>query len=186
MRLFASFCRVMIWVTLVITTAVQALAIIGIYMKGSGSLFNPVLLIVAVAAMVVSVILFFALPRGKIFPLAAAALTAILFIVLAVEMTNAFPTSLSSDGGTTGISMTKAVFRHMTPALIPLLMLPVWWQYHRDRVAQNEKAATEKTPSYFDMLDKSYTMRSLEDETIPAPKPKRSVRARLRKTEDGQ
>ncbi len=177
MRIFLSVCRVLVWLILVLTTAVQIMAVIGIYVGGSVDLFDPVLLIVAAALMLLAVVLFFALPRGKVFPLVLAAAASAFFVILAFQLKEAFPVTVTTNGNA-GISLWRAIYRHMSPALIPLFMLPIWWDYHTDRRIQKLAEADRLTPTYFETSD---------TEDVAAHKPKRSVRARARKgSEDAE
>ena len=183
MRSFAAFTRVCSWVLLVFTGMVQLLAAVGIFVNGSQEVFNPWWLIAATALMVLSVVLFFALRRGKTLALLIALADAVLFVVLAFMLKNAFPVVLAVDGSDTGISLWMAIWRHMSPVLVPLCLLPTWVQYHEDRVAEKNATSEQNTPSYLDLIDENYTMRPLDEDDAKEPKAKRSVRIRLRKTE---
>lgn len=172
MRSFVAFTRVCAWVLLVFITAVQALAILGIFINQSQSAFNPWLLIIAAVVMIAATVLFFALPRGKVYFLLLAAVDAVFFIVLAFMLKNAFPVMLAVDGSSTGVSLWTAIWRHMTPALIPLCMVPSWIVYHENRVAEKNTDAENRTPSYLDIIDENYSMRSLDEEDTKTPKGK--------------
>ncbi len=171
MRLFASFCRVLVWVVLALTAIPQIMAVIGIYFGNSTELFNPVLLIVATALMFIAVVLFFAIPRGKLIPLLLAAAAAAFFIILALKLMDVFPVTVTLTKNA-GISLWRAMYRHMSPVLIPLLMFPVFWEYHTDRKASLLAEADRLTPTYFEGEQPAETVEH---------KPKRSVRARLSK-----
>lgn len=174
MRVFGTVCRVMVWLLLILTAIPQVMAVIGLYIGNSVGLFNPLLLIAATAFMFVAVILFFAMPRGKLIPLLLAAASAVFFVVLAFCLMDIFPVTVTVTKNT-GISLWRAIYRHMSPALIPLFMLPLWWDYHTDRRAKALAAADARTPSYFE---------ETETEFAEPHKAKRSVRARNRKSED--
>ena len=178
MRVFTLICRAMAWVLLTLTTAIQVMAIYSIYVKNSTHVFNPLLLIIATVVMLLAVIFFFASPRKKGLLLLIAAADAVFFIILAFWLKDAFPTYLSADGSEYGVSSWIAVWRHMSPALIPLFLLPSWHQHHTAYQAIKNAESAAKTPSYFDTLGPSYKA-DLSEESLP--KPKRSVRHRLRK-----
>lgn len=170
MRKFLSICRVLVWSVLILTTLIQIGAILSISL--GDRLVNPTLLTVATALMTVSVIVFFALRRGKLFPLIAAAVAAILFIIAALELKNTLSVVVT-ERGLAGISLWTAMYRHMSPALIPFLMLPIFWDDYTDRRALKLAEADLLTPTYFE-----------NDEEEPKPvKQKRSVRIRNRKSE---
>ena len=184
MRSFAAFSRVCSWVLLVIISAVQALAVLGIFINKSAEAFNPWLLVIAAVVMIAATVLFYAVPRGKSVWLLVAAADAVFFIVLAFMLKNAFPVVLAVDGSDTGVSLWTAILRHMTPIFIPLSMLPTWSVYHEERVCEKVADAEARTPSYLDMIDETYSMRPLDEDDAKAPTPKRSVRIRLRKAEE--
>ncbi len=177
MRTFVSVCRALVWILLILTTLIQIGAILSILL--GERLVNPTLLIVATALMTVSVIVFFALRRGKLFPLLTAAAAALLFIIAALELKDTLAVVVT-ERGLAGISLWTAMYRHMSPALIPLLMLPIFWDDYTDRRAAKLAEADRLTPTYFETTD--------EDESeVTARKPKRSVRARMSKqSEDAE
>ena len=122
MQFVTKLCCFFAWLTLIITTIVQALAIIGILLNDKAGNFNPWYLAAATLAMLAAVFLFFVLKRGKIFPLILSAITGIAFVVLALFMMQAYPLVESIMGGTTGLSLWDAILRHMTPLLIPIFL----------------------------------------------------------------
>lgn len=172
MRTVVSVCRVLVWVLLALTTLIQIAAILSISL--GERLVNPTLLIVATALMVVSVIAFFALRQGKLVPLITAAVAAILFILAALELKDTLAVVVT-ERGLAGISLWTAMYRHMSPALIPLLMLPIFWDDYANRRAAKLAEADQITPTFFETTE--------EGEPEPV-KQKRSVRTRNRKSEE--
>ena len=170
MSKFVSICRVLVWSVLVLTTLIQVGAILSI--SFGERLVNPTLLTVATALMLLSVIAFFALRHHKVFPLITAAVAAILFIIAALQLKNTLSVVVT-ERGLAGVSLWTAMYRHMSPALIPFLMLPIFWDDYTDRRAAKLAEADRITPTYFE---------NDEEEAAPV-KQKRSVRARIRKTE---
>ncbi len=169
MRAFLSTCRVLVWILLVLTTLIQIGAILSISL--GERLVNPTLLIIATVLMAVSVIVFFALRRGKLIPLLTAAVAALLFIIAALELKDTLAVVVT-ERGLAGISLWTAMYRHMSPALIPLLMFPIFWDDHTNRQAAKLAEADQITPTYFEDEDPVETTEH---------KPKRSVRARMSK-----
>ncbi len=180
MQLITKLCRFFAWLTLIITSAVQVLAIVGIALNDSAGKLSPWYLASATFVMLAAVILFFALRRGKIFPLILSALAGIAFVVLALIMMQVYPVVESIMGGTTGLSLWDAILRHMTPLLIPIFLFPLWWQDHEERQAEKNAIQDANTPSYFDLLSDSDVMH-VDDDSVKQAKPKRSVRNRMRK-----
>ncbi len=184
MSTLAWICKKLLWVLLVVTTAFQVVAVFSIAGGNAATKYDYRPLVVATVLMVLCVVTFAVLPRGKMVPLAFAAVLGVFFVVLAVQMTRVFPVYAGADGTDHGITLWRAMYRHMSPLLLPLCMFPVWWEHHTDRLA--EKAAREETPpeSYFELLDSAYVMKSLPEEDTAAPRPKRSVRHRNRKSSE--
>ncbi len=171
MRTFVSVCRVLVWIVLALTTLIQIGAILSILL--GERLVNPTLLTIATALMVASVIVFFALRRGKLFPLLTAAVAALLFIIAALELKDTLAVVVT-ERGPAGISLWTAMYRHMSPVLIPILMFPIFWDHYTDRRAEKLAEADRLTPTYFE---------TTEEDTVKPVKQKRSVRTRIRKTE---
>ncbi len=179
--MLVKFCKKVIWVLLVITVLFQGVAIYGIMNGNAAEQYDYRPLAVATVMMVLAVILFRVLPRGKVIPFVIAAVMGVFFVVLAVQMMGVFKVQTLADGSSFGLTFWRALYRHMSPILIPLCMIPIFLKYREKRV--EEKAAAEETPSdsYFELLGDADT--ELEKE---APRPKRSVRRRLEKTEENR
>ncbi|MBR2337895.1 MAG: hypothetical protein IKA63_00325 [Clostridia bacterium] len=177
MDTIASISRVLAWVTLVITTAFQCLAMYGIYTGNSEFSIFP--MAVATVLMAVSVILFFALRQGKTVPFLMAVGAAVLFIVVAVMIKNEFTVHMGADGTDMGITSWRMVYRHLSPVLVPVFLLAPWVVYRVDRKVEKEYAKKEQPDSYLDLGD--FQLSRLEEQEEPAPA-KRSVRDRLRKS----
>lgn len=182
MSTLAYICRRILWVLLALTTAFQLIAVFSIAGGNAAAEYDYRPLAVATALMVAAVVVFALLPRGKIVPLAVAAAVGVFFVVLAVQMMQVFPVRLGADGADHGLTFWRALYRHMSPALLPLCMVPIWWEHRTARLA--EKAAREETPpdSYYELLDTSYVMKTLPEEETP--RPKRSVRHRRKKSSE--
>lgn len=151
MNILASICRVLVWVVLVITTALQALAMYGIASGNNDFSIFP--MVIATVVMVVAVILFFALPRGKTVPFLMAVGAAVLFIVVAVMIKNAFTVYLGADGSNVGITAWRMIYRHLSPILIPVLLLPPWVMYRVDVKLEKEYKEKHQPDSYLDLGD---------------------------------
>lgn len=188
MHITARICRILLWITLVITTTIQGLALVAIQAgnralaesESRGEPYNWIPLLVLTVLMVAAVVLFFAVPKGKTVFFIATAVVGVLFILIALNLAEYYTVKLNAVGADKGLTVWRMISRHMTPALIPLFMLPSWLCYHAERKAEKRVAVEEPPASYFDLLDKSFRMSALEDEPTPG-KAKRSVRHRQRK-----
>lgn len=177
--MLVKFCKKVVWVLLAITVLFQGIAIYGIMNGNAAGQYDYRPLAVATVGMVIAVVLFTVLPRGKVVPLLVAAVLGVLFVVLAIQMMGVFKVQTLVDGSSFGLTFWRALYRHMLPILIPLCMLPVFLEYREKRI--EEKATEEETPpdSYFELLNDT----ELKEQT---PRPKRSVRRRLEKAEDNR
>ncbi len=179
--MLVKFCKKVTWVLLVITVLFQGIAIYGIMNGNAAEQYDYRPLAVATVVMVIAVILFRVLPRGKLVPLVIAAVMGVFFVVLSIQMMGVFKASTSAGGIEIGMTFWKVLYRHMLPILIPLCMLPIFLEYREKRLyAQAEQ---EETPpdSYFELLSDADTEKEKK-----APRLKRSVRRRLEKTEDNR
>ena len=179
--MLVKFCKKALWVLLVIAVLFQGIAIYGIVNGNAAERYDYRPLAVATVAMVIAVALFRVLPRGKVVPLVVAAVMGVFFVVLGVQMLGVFKASTSAGGIDIGMTFWKVLYRHMSPILIPLCMLPIFLEYREQRLyAQAEK---EEMPpdSYFELLSDAQ-----EETAKDLPRPKRSVRRRLEKAEDNR
>ncbi len=177
MSTIADICRVLVWITLVVSTAFQTFAMVAI--KNGGTEFSIVPMVIATVLMAVAVILFFVLPRYKMIPLLATVAAAVLFIIVAIWLSKEFTVRLGSDGNNWGLTGWRLAYRHLLPVPIPLLLFPLWLEYRSERKMRMIAAAELEPESYLDLIDKDFRIRvSDEEEKIPA---KRSVRTRRRK-----
>lgn len=110
------------------------------------------------------------------------ALLALLFIPIALQLYNYFGGTYITSGGEVGISLWDTIYRHMSPLLFPLLMIPVFLdlrQAERERQAAEEK---EDVPSILGGLSDFRLSKLPADQNRPM-REKRSVRQRRLKEE---
>lgn len=178
MQTWASVSRVCMWVLLAVTLFFQIGTVLAIESKNAADAYNTSPLAAATAGMAVCVILFAVLRRGKVVPMALAAVLGVCFVLIALHLQDFFGAADGTTALETDLTMWKAIYRHMSPALLPVCMLPQW--LHRRRMRQEEETAAElaQTPSLLGELG-DYRMASLDE---PSPvREKRSVRTRRRK-----
>ncbi len=178
MQTWASISRVCMWVLLAITLFFQIGTIVAIGSMNASGTYNTAPLAAATAGITVCVILFAVLRRGKVVPLAVAAVLGVCFIVIALNLQDFFGAADGTVAMETDLTVWEAIYRHMSPALLPVCMLPQW--LHLRRMRQEEETAAElaQTPSLLGELG-DYRMASLDE---PSPvREKRSVRTRRRK-----
>ena len=177
MHIVTGVSRVFVWVSLVISTLFQGLAMFGI---ARNSEFSIIPMLVATFVMVAAAILYFALPKGKLFPLLMAVGAAVLFIIVAILLAKEFPVRLGIDGSDQGLTPWRLVYRHLSPLLVPLFLTPLYIEYRAECKAAAARAHEEAPDSYFNLLDKDFKLSRLEDEST-IPPPKHTLSERLRK-----
>lgn len=114
--------------------------------------------------------------------LIATAVMALLFLPIALKLYDYFGGTYVTSSGEIGLSLWDAVYRHMSPLLFPLLMIPIFLdirEAENDRQYAEEK---EEVPSILGGLG-DFRLSKLDDEGNRPPHEKRSVRQRRLKEE---
>lgn len=129
MRILSKILSWLIGILLVLSTGFQMLALVSILMQGGKfSQENPwlvptwaVFLTLLVVAAVLSVCL---REKGKwlLIPLITAAVAAVLSLVVALALKDAFPPQVSSTGGTQGLTLWRLCYRHYSSTLVGVLI----------------------------------------------------------------
>ncbi len=173
MREWATVSRVLIWVVLAFSLFFQIGTIISIHNYDTAmdvrSSYETGFLTLCTVLMTVSVVLFMVLRRGKLIPLIAMTIIGICFVAIAASLHEYY----GMPKGTTGIgdylTVGEALYRHALPALLPILMVPVWL-VHREDVRERARAEEEEAiPSVLGGLT-GFKMTSLEEPSKPEHK----------------
>lgn len=122
-------CKLWIWMILAAITLFQVCTVAAICIDnaarqaaGEKVLSYPIAgLLCALALMIAGVVLFMAWKKARYWGLIVSAAAGILFILVALEL---YRTDTPLVDNT--VNMVKMVGFHMSPVLIPLLMLPAW------------------------------------------------------------
>lgn len=147
MRGFAGLAKVLIWALLIWMLFFQIIAIVSIRHNdaamGINSSYETDWLWICTIGMTLAVLLFMFLPRGKFIPMLFAFAFGIGFVFIAVSIHEYFgaPAGVTDAAGTY-LTAWKATYRHASPLLIPLLMVPVWL-VHREDVKLRQRAEDE-------------------------------------------
>lgn len=138
-------CKLWIWMILGVITLFQVCTVAAIYIDnaarqaaGKEALSYPIAgLLCALALMIAGVLLFMFWKKSRHWGLIVSAAAGILFILVALEL---YRTDTPLVDNT--INIVKMVGFHMSPALIPLLMLPAWLG---ERPRKKEKSPAGRT-----------------------------------------
>lgn len=134
------------WTVLVISTFFQVLAMFGIGQNNATALeagkadkvYALWPMIAVTSLLVVGVILFICLRKRPFIGLIVAAVAGLAAVLIAFDLMRAFPAQISASGGDTGLNTFKMIYRHMSPALVPLLMVPA---FICDRIVAKQEQA---------------------------------------------
>ena len=109
----------------------------------------------------------------------------VLFVPVALKLYNYFGGTYITTGGEVGLSLWDVIYRHMSPLLFPLLMIPVFLDLRE--LENNRKYAEEKEkiPSILGDLN-DFHLSALPDEGHRPVREKRSVRQRRLKEEQNK
>ena len=151
MRKVASVSRVLLWITFVLSVFFQVVAIfaINLYNTQSGTIssYKTGPLAIATVLMVLAVLLFFILRRGKLVPLIVAAALGVCFIFLAVSLHEYYGAPAGVVPGGEYMTAFEAVYKHALPALLPVFMFPLWLEYRQDRIDNAHREDEEQIES---------------------------------------
>lgn len=176
MRTLASICRVLMWVLLGWMLFFQIGTVISIhnYDRAMGliSSYETGFMTAITVLMTAAVVLFAALRRGKTVPLAAAAVLGVCFVWLAHSLQQYYGGAAGTETLQASLTVGKALYRHAAPALLPVVMLPVWWVWREDRLEAQAAAERETVPSVLGELG-DFHLSALPDEAETPQKPRR-------------
>jgi len=155
-RSWSTFCKVCMWVVLVICTFFQALVLLGIGQSNSAAVaagqpdavYNLWPIAVMTAALWAAVLLFIFLKKAPAVGLALALAAGVLTVIVAMDLMNTFTVHISSTGEDVGLSTAKVVYRHLSPLLIPLLMLPAFFLDMAARKQEKARLEAEGGPRF--------------------------------------
>jgi hypothetical protein len=168
--------KALMWVFFSISGLFTALAILSIHINKSYDVYDPMLLTVSAGLMLVAVLVYTVLPRGKVIPLAAAWVASVMLVIAVVGLGKAFPENADLFREV-GLTSWELVWRHYSMLLAPIFMTGSFLCGIARR--REEKELSEK--DYRGVYDLSGdALFSDSDEIVPQKK-KRSVIARERK-----
>lgn len=128
--------KLIAWCAFVIVFLIQLLVLYGVGTAHNDYSLAPFLIADGLAA--AAFILFFALKKGKGFAYIALLFATALFIVIALWLKNALPVQIGVSGADQGITVWRMIWRHLSPVLLPLSLLPAWFDYRAYRRRERE------------------------------------------------
>ncbi len=134
MRGAAGIFRILFWIVLVLVAGVQIITMISIQMNNANAVeagqYDEVLSIVPLVAatvlMAAGAVLFEAVSKRRYIGLLLCAVAGVVFFVYAFSIRDAYPVRVGSWGQDVGVSTARMIWRHMSPILVPILMLGAW------------------------------------------------------------
>ena len=151
MRKVATVSRVLLWITFVLSVFFQAVAIIAIKLYDTQSetisSYKTGPLAIATVLMVLMVLLFFILRRGKLIPLIVMAALGVCFIFLAVSLHEFYGAPAGVVPSGEYMTAFEAMYKHALPALLPVFMFPLWLEYRQDCIDNARREDEEPVES---------------------------------------
>ncbi len=90
--------------------------------------------------MILAVVLFAVWKKRRYIGIAAALVAAVAIVVIALDLSRAFPVRISSYDTDPGLSTWKMIWRHAGMALVPVFMIPAWLLERADLKKENSSA----------------------------------------------
>lgn len=130
MRTASTVSKICMWVFFCLSLLFHTLALIGLAMNNRSAIeqektavvYDLVPMLIGVGIMLISVVLFTVLPKGRLIPLIAAAAAGVLLVFVTVDLGKTFPPSIGADGSDVGLTAWRLVYRHYSMVLTPLCM----------------------------------------------------------------
>ncbi|MBR7091731.1 MAG: hypothetical protein IKI50_00915 [Clostridia bacterium] len=176
MRAALTCLRVILVIALVLILGLQGLTIYSL----ATTEYSVVPLACTVALLCAGTVLFYAWPARRYIGVILCAAAAVAFVFIAVDLYHTFPETIQAYGSQ-GLTVGKTIWRHGSPVLIPLLMLPVMILENKlDLHAQIKQAkqAAQAEP-YDPILEGNAGLRP--EQVFPDKKAKRQIGIRIRK-----
>lgn len=144
------------WVVLVVCTFFQILVILGIGQNNSTAIaagqpdavYNIWPIVILTAALWAAVLLFIFLKKVPVVGLALAVAAGILTVIVAMDLMNTFTVHISSTGEDVGLDTAKVIYRHLSPLLIPILMIPAFFLDLAARKQEKARLEAEGGPRF--------------------------------------
>ena len=183
MRTVSTVSKILMWLFFCLSLFFHSLALIGLYMNNQNAVeqekvsgvYNLVPMLIGVIVMLLAVVLFTALPKGKLVPLIASVLAGILLACVTIDLGNTFPPSVGADGSDVGLTAWRLVYRHYSMLLTPVCMAVAYFTSRAaDKTEQARFNQSYRSQYHFDGAPVFHDSEAAE-------KKKKSVAVRERK-----
>lgn len=146
MRTTSTVCKVLMWVFFIVSLFFHVMALFGLHLNNQSaielnkpaSVYNIQPMLIGCVLMLLSVIVFTFLRKGKWIPLCIAVAAGVLLLIVTIDLGNTFTVSIGVDGGDVGLTPWRLVYRHYSMLLTPILMAIA---YFTGRTADKEEEA---------------------------------------------
>lgn len=168
MAKIAGLWKALMWITLVPVLGIQILAMIGISMGDSKMSIVP--LVAASVLLLAAAILFGVLREKRGIAMILAAVSAVLFVVVAITVYKVFELNFKVTNVSGGITSGEFVYRHLSPLLVVLFMLFYWICWRADYKAEKARREASAPDHYIDLKD--FSMAPVGDVPVVSKKKK--------------
>ena len=176
MRAALTCLRVALIIALVLILGLQGLVLYSL----AATEYSILPLAGTVALLCAGVVLFYVLPARRYVGIIVCAAAGVAFILIALDLYRTFPETIHAYG-TQGLTVGKTIWRHGSPVLIPLLMVPIMILENQldlhAQIKQAKRAAQSKP--YDPILESNAGLKP--EQVFPDKKAKRQIGIRIRK-----
>lgn len=159
MRRCSVACQVFMWIFIAFGMLMHVGIVIGLWMNNNNAValeqtdkvYNIVPMIIAVALMIVAAVLFVVLKRFRFISVIIAVVSAVMFVMVGLDIYRTFPEQIDSYGRTVGITLWRLLYRHLSMTLALPFMLGGWLFGRAADKADEERRAKEGETAHFDL-----------------------------------
>ena len=159
MRRCSVACQVFMWIFVGFGVLMHVGIVAGLWKNNNDAIafeqpdkvYNFVPMIIAVALMVIAAVLFVVFKRFRFISVIIAAVSAVMFVMIGLNVYRMFPEQIDSYGRTVGITLWRLLYRHLSMTLVLPFMLGGWLFGRAADKADEERRAREGEKAHFDL-----------------------------------
>lgn len=159
MRRCSVACQVFMWIFIAFGVLMHVGIVIGLSINNSNAIaleqpdkiYNIVPMIIAVVLMIAAAVLFVVFKRFRFISVIIAAVSAVMLVVVGLDIYRVMPEQIDSYGRTVGITLWRLLYRHLSMTLALPFMFGGWLFGRAADKADEERRAKEGEKAHFDL-----------------------------------
>ena len=159
MRRCSVACQVFMWIFVGFGVLMHVLIIIGLVMNNKDAVaadppdktYNFWPIVIAVVLMILASVLFAVFKKLRFIGVILAAVSAVMLVVIGLDIYRAFPEQIDSYGRTIGLTLGRLLYRHLSMTLVLPFMLGGWLFGRAADKADEDRRAREGEKAHFDL-----------------------------------